>query len=78
VSLCPEAAERAAMSDDEFWEHVLHVNDGPDHDPGIPDDIEMAELFLADPCPECGSRGACGYDQEGRPMIHAIDGGSDG
>ncbi len=23
------------------------------------------------PCPECGAAGACGYDQDGRPMIHA-------
>jgi hypothetical protein len=21
-------------------------------------------------CPQCGATGACGYDQEGRPMIH--------
>lgn len=25
-----------------------------------------------DPCPVCGSDDACGYDSEGRPLIHAL------
>lgn len=74
MSLCPEAAERAAMSDGEFWERVgcnLGCSPGPDYEPDVPDHIQMADLRLSDPCPECGSRGACDYDAEGRPMIHA-------
>jgi hypothetical protein len=71
VSLCPEAAYRASLTDGEFWSYVLTGRvDGPDEDPDVPDEIQMAELHLSDPCPECGSRGACGYDAEGRPMIH--------
>lgn len=72
MSLCSEAGLRAAMSDAEFWAHVLHVDDGADYEPDVPDHIEMAELRLADPCPECGSTGACGYDDMGRPMIHSV------
>lgn len=77
MSLCPETDERAEMSDAEFWERVgcnlLGYDPGPDCDPEPPDHIEMAELHLSEPCPECGSRGACGYDTMGRPMIHAIE-----
>jgi len=29
------------------------------------------EAGLDAPCGECGELGACGYDSEGRPMIHA-------
>ena len=37
--------------------------DAPDpNEPDIPAD---------QPCPECGAPGACGYDEMGRPMIHA-------
>lgn len=75
MSLCPESANRAAMSDGEFWDHVLlgiKPGEGCDEGPDIPDEIEMAELYLSDPCPECGATGACGYDDLGRPMIHAI------
>lgn len=74
MSLCPEAKQRDEMSDAEFWERVgcniLGIDPGADYDEMVPDHIEMAEMHLADPCPECGSRGACGYDDEGRPMIH--------
>lgn len=72
MSLCPEAAMRAAMTDGEFWAHVF-----PQPDPvgeRFPDDQEIAEYELAarlaDPCPECGQIGACAYDGEGRPLIH--------
>lgn len=41
-----------------------------------PTDV-LAELHLTDPCPECGSRGACGYDEQGRPMIHTTQGDDD-
>jgi hypothetical protein len=72
MRLCPEAAMRAAMTDSEFWAHVF-----PQPDPAgerSPDDQEIAEYELnarlADPCPECGQRGACAYDTEGRALIH--------
>ncbi len=60
------------MTDEEFWEDVAASLIGPqwdDDDAG--DDIDSLN---ADPCPECGSTGACGWDSEGRPMIHAIRG----
>lgn len=75
--LCPEADERDAMSDSEFWERVggnlLGYDPVADYEPDVPDRVEMAELHLSDPCPECGSRGACGWDEQGRPMIHATE-----
>ena len=39
-----------------------------------PEDRDIAEWqlegHLGKPCPECGERGACAYDAEGRPLIH--------
>ena len=70
------------MTDDEFWEHVAnnlsqhHTDLYQCHEPEVPDHIEIAEMFLLDPCPECGATGACGYDDEGRALIHAIEGAS--
>lgn len=69
--LCPEHDRRAAMADEEFWDHVARNLgatmpddlDGPDDDPDA--------LPVGDPCPECGEVGACAYDSEGRPLIHA-------
>lgn len=67
MSLCPEAELRAAMSEGEFWAYVFL--DGPDVD------LEEAERSIADltPCPVCGNHGPCGYDIEGRPLVHTID-----
>jgi hypothetical protein len=66
--LCPEADYRDTLTDDEFWAHVYpQGDDGPD--------IESAEDFdllshFGRPCEVCGEVGPCGYDAEGRPMIH--------
>jgi hypothetical protein len=72
--LCPEHDLRAAMSDAEFWAHVFPARDEDDRQP---DDQEIAEYELnarlADPCPECGQRGACAYDTEGRALIHVTE-----
>ena len=75
MSLCPEAAMRAAMSDGEFWAHVFGLDDhrdyDPDDDPNVPDLAEYElEARLAIPCPECGQVGACAYDADGRALIH--------
>lgn len=77
VSLCPEFEERAAMTDDEFWSHVFAYREGtePEFDPPEVSGDELIEPD--DECPECGAVGACGYDSEGRPMIHAIGVGDD-
>lgn len=78
MSLCPEAAYRASLTDAEFWEHVFHGDDGPDDydpadDPYLPTG-ERGEAVLATPCDVCGSfLEACGYDTEGRPFIHVTE-----
>lgn len=75
-SLCPEIDKRDAMDDGEFWDYVLNGIE-----PGTPQDVndwEPDENFYEyepwnrEPCPECGGHGACAYDQEGRPLIHAV------
>ena len=48
--------------------------DGPDH-AAIDDDL--AAVWGWQPCPECGQLGACGWDDEGRPMIHPTRGVED-
>lgn len=35
-------------------------------------DDSVLPLIDGDPCPECGERYACGYDAEGRPMVHVL------
>ena len=75
MSLCPESEYRASLTDAEFWEHVLIGPDAgrdydPDDDPNAPRP-EDPELMLV-PCVVCGTLyAACGYDEEGRPMVHA-------
>ena len=70
MSLCPESAERAALTDDEFWERVQRrpetVYDATD-EPKIDPEVSSG------PCPECGETGACAWDSEGRPLIHATN-----
>lgn len=63
---CPEREKRAAMTDDEFWLHVLDIGPAPvDDEPDLDESPELTR-----PCTECGARGPCAYDAEGRPMIH--------
>lgn len=38
---------------------------GPEPEPDPDESLEIA------PCPICGELGACGYDSEGRPLIHS-------
>lgn len=70
---CPEAAKREAMGDSEFWDYVLNGIE-PGTLPADGDDDYFWEPEWDEPtsaCPECGVIGACGYDQEGRPLIHS-------
>jgi hypothetical protein len=75
MSQCPEFEERAAMSDEEFWDHVLQPDrrDAPTQDEDFLDDSDPGAPFMATPCRVCGESAACGYDSEGRPMIHVLD-----
>ena len=66
--LCPEADERDAMDDAEFWAHVLPQQpQWTDEDAGP--DLDAA--LKVGECGVCGSTSACGYDSEGRALIHA-------
>jgi hypothetical protein len=64
---------RDGMDEVEFWHHVGRSM-GAVIDIDIADDVDQSgldELALApQPCPVCGSMGACGYDAEGRALIH--------
>ncbi len=64
MSLCPEGGKRAAMTDDEFWAHVLQSDE-------MDFPLIDEESLTDEPCRVCGERRACGYDTEGRPMYHA-------
>lgn len=67
--LCPEADKRDAMTDEEFWAHVYDFGSVPDED--FPDFDEPVTLD-ATTCVECGETGACAWDSEGRPLVHAV------
>lgn len=76
---CSKRETRALMSNDEYWEDVALslgfsvIPDDCDYDgegPGL--DITLS--LVTEPCEVCGANGACGYDSEGRPMIHATQG----
>jgi len=73
--LCPEADERDAMSEDEFWERVAANLSGDQYPPQEPDwAAELDVTPLDSPaCVLCGSTGACAYDAEGRALIHTTD-----
>lgn len=66
--LCAEAELRDVMPDGKFWDHVLGVDPFPDDD-GPDLDVVMSR----EPCAICGETGACAYDAEGLPLIHATE-----
>lgn len=76
---CPEGEFRSKLSDEEFWDYVLksarEITFKFDDDNSFIDDIA---LLLNQPCVICGELGACGYDAEGRPMIHSLAEEDDG
>lgn len=75
MSLCPESEYRRSLDEGDFWNYVLlgikpgdrQDNYDPEDDPNFP---ELISLEPNTPCSLCGVIGACGYDEEGRPMIH--------
>lgn len=69
---CASSPEAQLLSDGEFWEAVYLQGD-PDAiaDRYTPDPPEL-EPWEASPCPVCHASGACGFDMEGRPLIHAL------
>jgi hypothetical protein len=76
LALCTEAVFREGLDDAEFWDYVLlgvlpgaeRFDDGPwDDGP-----CEEGYLVTSQPCPVCQSTETCGYDEQGRPFIHAV------
>lgn len=87
MSICPEAEYRNSLPDFKFWDYVLNWDGGwsnwyqnvyhdLDEYPEL-DDPPTSELFSDQTCSVCRSKGACGYDSEGRPMIHTIEDSED-
>lgn len=69
MSRCTEVAFRESLNDGEFWDYVLN-GIKPGDVPVEPEiDDEPIEEY-GGPCAICGERGPCGYDAEGRPLIH--------
>jgi len=80
-SQCPGGVHDWADKDDRL--HAL-INKSPDPagqkcgctcaDGPIlePEEFEPDESLNMEPCPLCDSEGACGYDADGRPLIHAL------
>lgn len=67
---CASSLEAAAMSDSEFWDAVYNRIDecyAPDYDY-----LDSEVPLIGNPCPLCHAVGACGYDSEGRALIHAL------
>jgi hypothetical protein len=56
---------------------VTDLSMAPDAPDEGPPDMDM-ESITPFPCAICGEAGACGYDQEGRPMIHSLRNEDDG
>ena len=84
MALCPDADRLAAMDDAEFWDHIaesIHHRDGTAAYDPYDDSHQALDADLADrnggPCPECGAHGACAWDAEGLPLIHATTGDTD-
>jgi hypothetical protein len=70
MSLCPEFEYRQTLSDEDFWIHIF--GEGPTYNDDDRPDLDEP-YTTSDPCPICYSIEACGYDNEGRPMIHSLD-----
>lgn len=68
MSLCPEFEYRESLSDEDFWAHILANEWAGWADFDESDLDNTTELPI--PCSICGEITVCGYDSEGRPMIH--------
>lgn len=75
---CQERETRAAMTEMEFWASVAESIEGPGYQGDPEPDFDWDQTTSqADPCPECGERGACAYDAEGRALTHVSTRGDD-
>lgn len=64
---CASSPEAQALPETEFWSKVYERKYA-----ALDLEYEVAEeeALSVSPCGVCGSTTACGYDSEGRPMIH--------
>jgi hypothetical protein len=71
--------EGDAMDDGEFWDHVAKnlLGEGGEPDTDDMEPVGYDELDILAPCVDCGESGPCGYDAEGRPLIHATSEGEE-
>lgn len=44
----------------------------PDFEDWLAWNTPMPDDLITDPCPVCHASGACGYDDEGRALIHSL------
>ena len=75
IGTCGEREKRAAMTDAEFWAHVFPAED-PNPRVLLPgwgegDQAHDADVYPEEACPICHATGACGWDDNGLPLIHA-------
>jgi hypothetical protein len=72
MSICPEAEFRKGLGDLDFWYYVMTgiKPEDVDYNDDTPD---IDDTKIGQPCPICRSTGACGFDSEGRPMIHTVE-----
>lgn len=72
IGECSEREKRAAMTDAEFWAHVYPEDSHPNVTlPGWGEGDQAIDAgMFDDECPVCHQRNACGWDAEGRPLIH--------
>lgn len=74
---CPTRYIRADLSDEDFWPLVLQGIQ-PGDEPDEPDFDDLDGTTNQDtPRSECGERGACATDSEGRALIHIQTTGDD-
>lgn len=72
LSECTEREYRNSLSEGEFWAHVFQLDYDFYEDYYLDDEPPTNEDY-PDPCPICRSITACGFDSEGRPMIHVVE-----
>jgi hypothetical protein len=66
------------ISDEEFWRRVYEDSGFGEEQELIGNEYEDQEIGFESgiidqpPCLECGTVGACGYDEVGRPWIHCV------
>jgi len=59
------------MSDEEYWEDVAASLQDRPLEEDVNDENLQDVFTFPDPCGVCGEYGACGYDSEGRALVHA-------